>query len=65
MRLFTAAILTLAISCCAFGQTCTVSTFAGGGLPVNIPGTSASLRYPCGVAVDRTSNHFFREWRGV
>ena len=43
MRLFFAAILTLVISSCAFGQTYTIHTFAGGGLPVNIPGTSASL----------------------
>ena len=31
MRLFSAAILTLVISCCAFGQTYTIKTFAGGG----------------------------------
>jgi hypothetical protein len=52
MRPFAAAILTLVVSCCAVGQTYTIQTFAGGGLPVNIPGTSASLDYPSSVAVD-------------
>jgi hypothetical protein len=52
MRLFSVAILILVISCCGFGQTYTISTFAGGGLPANIAGTSASLRYPASVAVD-------------
>ena len=45
----------------AWGQTYTISTFAGGGLPVNIPGTSASLgpNGPQYVAADRTGNVFF------
>ncbi len=42
-----------------FGQTYTISTFAGGGLPVNIRGTSASLSFPQGVAVDSAGNSFF------
>ena len=37
----------------------TISTVAGGGLPVNIPGTSASLYGPQSVAVDKTGNIFF------
>src|ERR1017187_9761985 len=59
MRMFFAVILSLAVSSCAFGQTYTIQTFAGGGLPVNIPGTSASLRAPSGVAVDGAGNLFF------
>jgi uncharacterized protein (TIGR03437 family) len=59
MRRFSAANLAFAVSCCAFGQTYTIQTFAGGGLPVNIPGTSASLGLPSSVAVDRAGNVFF------
>src|ERR1017187_7127279 len=59
MRLFSIAILVLVISCCAFGQTYTINTFAGGALPVNMPGTSASLSYPNSVAVDAAGNLFF------
>src|ERR1035441_4437092 len=58
MRLLSAAILTLVISCCAFGQTYTINTFAGGGLPVNIPGTYASLS-PGPAAMDGARNLFF------
>src|SRR5580658_4332688 len=36
-----------------------ISTFAGGGLPINIPGTSASLYGPVAVAVDTGGNIFF------
>ena len=35
-------------------------TFAGGGLPVNIPGTSASLHAPVAVAVDAQATSFSR-----
>src|ERR1019366_8647878 len=59
MRPFAAAILTLVVSCCAVGQTYTIQTFAGGGLPVNIPGMSASLDYPSSVAVNGAGNLFF------
>jgi uncharacterized protein (TIGR03437 family) len=55
----------LAVSCYAFGQTYTIQTFAGGGLPVNIAGTSASLLYPGSVAVDRAGNLFFTEGHHV
>jgi uncharacterized protein (TIGR03437 family) len=65
VRLFPAAILALAISCCAFGQTYTIQTFAGGGLPVNIPGTSASLRYPYFAAVDGAGNLFFADGHNI
>jgi uncharacterized protein (TIGR03437 family) len=52
-------LLTTVLSCSAWGQTYTISTFAGGGLPVNIPGTSASLGSPASVAADRAGNVFF------
>jgi uncharacterized protein (TIGR03437 family) len=45
----------------AYGQGYTISTFAGGGLPVNIPGTSASLYFPQAVAVDKAGNVFFAD----
>jgi uncharacterized protein (TIGR03437 family) len=57
MRLLTAVLLTLAVSI-ASGQTYTISTFAGGALPVNISGTSASLS-PGYVAADPAGNLFF------
>jgi uncharacterized protein (DUF779 family) len=59
MRLLHAILLTSIISCSAFGQTYTISTFAGGALPVNIPGTSASLGSAGCVAADRAGNVFF------
>jgi len=43
----------------ASGQTYTISTFAGGALPVNVPGTSASLYAPGSVAFDKGGNIFF------
>jgi hypothetical protein len=43
MRLLPAVLFTLFASWSVSGQTYTISTFAGGGLPVNILGTSASL----------------------
>ncbi len=65
MRLFSAAVLTLAVSGCAFGQTYTIKTFAGGGLPVHVAGTSATLRAPGSVAVDGAGNLFFSDERDV
>jgi len=59
MRLLSAVLLAVVTSQAALGQTYTISTFAGGGLPVNIPGTSASLYGPAAVAVDRAGNVFF------
>ena len=61
MRLVSAAILSMVVSGCAFGQTYTISTFAGGGLPVNIPGTQAGLRSVGSVAVDRAGNVLFTD----
>ena len=43
----------------ASGQTYTISTLAGGALPVNIPGTAATLTGAAGVAVDAKGNLFF------
>jgi uncharacterized protein (TIGR03437 family) len=65
VRLFLTAILTLVIVCFAFGQTYTIQTFAGGGLPVNIPGTSATLYGPESVAVDGAGNAFFVDGNAV
>jgi uncharacterized protein (TIGR03437 family) len=65
MRLLTAAILSLAATCCAFGQTYTINTFAGGALPLNVPGTSGSLDNPGSVAVDRSGNLFFAERNNI
>jgi hypothetical protein len=60
MRQLPAALLSLVMSLSAFGQTYTISTFAGGALPVNIAGTSASLGDgPQYVAADRAGNLFF------
>jgi sugar lactone lactonase YvrE len=52
-------LLTAVLHCSAWGQTYTISTFAGGALPVNIPGTTASLGFPASLAVDRAGNVFF------
>ncbi len=58
MRLRFASILLLAIACSAFGQTYTIQTMAGGGLPENIAGTSAGLGRVTWVAVDAAGNVF-------
>ncbi len=61
MRTRSILLLTAVLSCSAWGQTYTISTIAGGALPVNIPGTSASLGYgvPRYIAADRAGNVFF------
>src|ERR1041384_4448308 len=56
-----AALLTFAMPWIAFGQTHKISTIAGGYLPVNISGTSASLYSPTSVAVDKTGNIFIAD----
>jgi hypothetical protein len=48
----------VAVSCCAFGQSYTVTTLAGGGLPENFPGTSAGLGIVSATAVDAGGNVF-------
>jgi hypothetical protein len=60
-------LLTTVLSCSAWGQTYTISTFAGGGLPVNIPGTSASLASgsPQCIAADPAGNLFFTDQNSV
>jgi uncharacterized protein (TIGR03437 family) len=58
MRLPLAPILAALVSGAVFGQTYTIQTFAGGGLPENIPGPSASLSRVTWVAVDRAGNVF-------
>src|SRR5690349_11188931 len=59
MRIILAFIFTLVISCSGFGQTYTIQTVAGGALPENIPGASASVGPVIAVAVDKTGNVFF------
>jgi len=61
MRHLSLVLVALLLSRSAIGQTYTISTFAGGGLPVNIQGTSASLDsgVPLAVAADRAGNVFF------
>src|ERR1035437_6767120 len=58
MRTRSALLLTTILSCSAWGQTYTISTFAGGP-PANIPGTSASLLYSASVAAHPAGNMFF------
>jgi len=58
MRLLSALVLALTVSSPAYGQTYTISTLAGGALPLNIPGTAASLS-PGYVAADPAGNLFF------
>ena len=58
MRLRAPALLTLAITSSAIGQTYTMKTFAGGALPENVAATSASLGGIYGIAVDRMGNVF-------
>jgi len=55
----------LAVPSCAFGQTYTIQTIAGGGLPVNVPGTSAGLLSPVSVAVDRAGDLFIADYRNA
>ena len=45
MRLVPVCFLALTAAFSAFGQSYTINTFAGGGLPVNIPGTAASVQF--------------------
>jgi DNA-binding beta-propeller fold protein YncE len=65
MRWLPAVLLALIAPFTALGQTYTISTFAGGGLPVNIQGTSASLYGTTAVAVDKTGNVFFASLNAI
>ena len=65
LRLPSAVILALVTSWTASGQTYTISTFAGGALPVKILGTSASLYGPAALAVDKSGNVFFADGNTV
>ena len=67
MRLLPALLLTSVMSSSASAQTYTISTFAGGALPVNMPGTSASLdvNVPQFVAADQAGNVFFVDQNAI
>ena len=67
MRTRSIALLTTILCCSAWGQTYTISTIAGGGLPVNIQGTSTSLGYgaPGYIAADRAGNVFYVDQNSV
>jgi uncharacterized protein (TIGR03437 family) len=58
-------LVAFSVAVIASAQTYTISTIGGGGLPVNIPGTSASLYGPESVAVDKTGNTFFADGNTV
>jgi uncharacterized protein (TIGR03437 family) len=58
MRLLPAVLLASLASCSVFGQTYTIKTFAGGGLPSNLAATSITLGRMDGVAVDSSGNIF-------
>ena len=65
MRLFTAAVLNLVVAGCAFGQSYTISTFAGSGTlgytGDSGPAASAQLDYPWAVAVDSAGNLYIAD----
>ena len=68
MRVLPAVVLALIISGAAPGQNYTISTFAGGALPVfNIPGKAAVLGYgvPRGIAADRAGNVFLNDHNSI
>ncbi|HMD71110.1 MAG TPA: carboxypeptidase regulatory-like domain-containing protein [Bryobacteraceae bacterium] len=51
-------VFTLALASAALAQTYTMKTFAGGALPENVPGASASLGNVYGIAIDNLGNVF-------
>jgi uncharacterized protein (TIGR03437 family) len=54
-------ILLLVAATTASAQTYTVSTFAGGGLPIGVPGLSATLDSARAIAVDASGDVFFAQ----
>ncbi len=58
-RLLAAVSLALVTSWAASGQGYTVSTFAGGAMPGNLPGTSASVASTLSITVDKAGNVYF------
>jgi len=59
-------VLLMACPGAAMAQTYTISTFAGGALPVNLPGTSASLYGPqSALASDASGNVYFGDGNTV
>jgi uncharacterized protein (TIGR03437 family) len=58
MRLPSTLVFTLAFASAALAQTYTMKTFAGGALPENVPGASASLGNVYGIAIDNLGNVF-------
>jgi hypothetical protein len=59
MRLLIACLANSIIACLAQCQVYIISTFAGGGLPVNVSATSAALAQVGGITVDSAGNVFF------
>ena len=55
-KIVCAALLVFALATAALGQNYTMQTFAGGGLPLNIPAASASLGAVTGIAADASGN---------
>jgi len=58
MRRFSILLIAASASYSVFGQSYTINTFAGGGLPVNIGGPSASLGRVSSVVVDSVGGVF-------
>ncbi len=58
MRVLRSLLLISAVAFSAAGQTYTINTFAGGGLPVNIAPTSASLGPMSAIALDSSGDVF-------
>jgi len=56
MRRIVVPVLDLALAVTAVAQNYTIQTFAGGALPENMPGVSASLGAVSGVAIDGAGN---------
>jgi len=60
--LLSAVLLILITSWSVHAQSYTISTFAGGGPSVNVPGTSTQLVGPAGIAVDKAGNIYFSDY---